>query len=353
MLITTVVAFVLLIGFLVIAHELGHFVTARLFKVKILEFGLGYPPRLFAIKRNETEYSVNALPIGGFVKMLGEEDPNEPGSLAGKSMGARFAILSAGSVMNGLLPVVLLSASLMIPHDVIVGQVQVGEVAPNSPAQQAGMQPGDVILGINDRPIESTFDLLYNIQLNIGSEVTLIVRRERMTREEVKLVPRWNPPPEQGAVGISVGMTSVRRETRSLPIWEAFPLGLRKSLDMLTLGKNEVTGWFIRGIAPPVAGPVGIAQATGEVAKIGIPPLLEWTALISMNFAIINLFPLPALDGGRLAFLFLEFVRRGKRVPPEKEGLVHFIGFALLILLSLLITYQDILRILRGESLFG
>lgn len=351
-LLITIAAFFVLIGSLVLAHELGHLVTARIFGVRILEFGLGFPPRLFAVKRGETEYSVNALPIGGFVKMLGEEDPGEPGSLAGKSAGVRFAVLSAGSVMNALLPVVLLSTSLMLPREVIVGQVQVREVAANSPAERAGVQAGDTVLRVNDRRVENTLDLLYNLQLNLGSEVTLLIERDRFTPMEVKLIPRWNPPPGQGATGIVIGMASARKETRAYPVWEAIPQGVIKSLDMLTLGKNEIASWFIRGVAPPVAGPVGIAQMTGEVARVGIPPLLDWTALISMNFAIVNLFPLPALDGGRLAFLVLEVIRRGRRMPPEKEGLVHLVGFALLIFLSLIITYQDILRIVRGESLF-
>ncbi|MBI2909454.1 MAG: site-2 protease family protein [Chloroflexi bacterium] len=350
---TTILAFAVLIGFLVIAHELGHFVTARLFGVKILEFGLGFPPRLFAIKRGETDYSVNALPLGGFVKMEGEENPEGPGSLAGKSVGVRFTVLTAGSLMNALLPIVLFSVGLMIPREVVVGQVQVREVAANSPAERAGLRAGDLILRVNDRPVESTPDLLYGLQLNTGSEVTLTIKRDGFGQTPVRVVPRWNPPPGQGAVGIAIYMPTPIKQTRAYPVWEAVPLGVRKSLDMLTLAKNEITGWVIRGVAPAVAGPVGIAQMTGEVVRVGLPPLLDWTALISMNFAIVNMLPLPALDGGRIAFLFVEVLRRGRRVPPEKEGLVHLIGFGLLIALSLLITYQDILRILRGESLFS
>lgn len=350
--ILTIVVFVMIIGFLVIAHEMGHFATARLFGVRILEFGIGFPPRLFAIKRGGTDYSVNALPLGGFVKMAGEEDPKEEGSLAGKGFLPRFCVLVAGAGMNALLPVLLLSASLMVPQNVVVGQVQVKEVAAGSPADKAGIQAGDVILRVNDRRIENNFDLLYDLQLNTGSEVTMQIRRDRFTQEEVRLVPRWNPPEGQGAVGVTITMANAYTETRAYPIWQALPMGAQKAADMLALGKNEIEGWFIRGVAPPLAGPVGIAQMTGEVVKVGLPPVLEWTALISMNFAIVNLFPLPALDGGRIAFLLIEAIRRGKRVPPEKEGLVHLVGFALLILLSVIITYQDILRIVHGESLF-
>ena len=135
------------------------------------------------------------------------------------------------------------------------------------------------------------------------------------------------------------------------PFWKAIPLAAMEYRETFVLFKNEILSWFVRGTAPQVAGPVGIAQITGEVAKAGISPLLEFSAFLSINLAIINILPLPALDGGRIVFVFLELVRRGKRVPPKAEGLVHFVGFTMLMALILVITYQDIIRIVTGGSL--
>ena len=137
----------------------------------------------------------------------------------------------------------------------------------------------------------------------------------------------------------------------SYPFWEAFPLGATKCWDILILFRNEVAGWFIKGTSPQFTGPVGIAQLTGEVAKSGVSSLLEFAALISISLGIFNLFPFPGLDGGRLVFVVLEWVRRGKRISPKKEGLVHLVGFAMLITLILVITYFDVLRLIQGGNL--
>lgn len=349
---TALLTFVVILVGLVLVHEIGHFVTAKLAGVRVQEFGVGYPPRIFAVRLGETEYSLNLLPLGGFVKMLGEEDPSEKDSLASKSIPVRMLILSAGSAMNALLPFLLFSLSLMVPQDTATGPVVVNQVAPNSPAAMAGIKPGDTILRINDRRIQNTRDLSYSIQLNLGSEVTMLLKRDRFTQETVKVVPRWNPPQGQGATGIAVSMTSVYRTTQAYPVWEAVPLGLRGTLDTLTLTKNEIIGWFVRGITPQVAGPIGIAQMTGEVAKVGIGSLLEFAGLLSINLAVLNILPFPMLDGGRLAFVLLEGLRGGKRVSPEREGLVHLIGFALILTMVVIVSYYDILRIVRGESLF-
>jgi len=341
----------ILVG-LVLVHEIGHFITAKLSGVRVQEFGIGYPPRIFAVRLGETEYSLNLLPLGGFVRMLGEEDPAEKNSLASKSIPVRVMILSAGSAMNALLPIVLFSLSYMVPQQTVSGPVVVKQVAPNSPAAMAGIRPGDAILRINDRHIQNTRDLSYNIQLNLGSEITMQLKRDRFTQETIKVIPRWNPPQGQGPTGIEVSMTSMYRTTQAYPAWEAVPLGLRSTFDTLTLTKNEIIGWFVRGITPQVAGPIGIAQMTGEVAKVGVGSLLEFAGLLSINLAILNILPFPMLDGGRLAFVVLEGLRGGKRISPEREGLVHLIGFALILTLVVVVSYYDILRIVRGESLF-
>ena len=346
----TTVSFIGILILLVFAHEFGHFITAKLARVKVEEFGIGFPPRIISFKRGETTYSLNAIPLGGFTKMLGEEDPTLPGSLASKSIPIRFLVLSAGSLMNILLPILLFSISFMIPHDMVLEQVQVKEVASGSPAQIAGIEPGDTILAINDHTIRNRRDVGYFIQLNLGSEVNVLLQRDELDKQEVSLKPRWNPPEGQGATGIAIIGVDSTIVRESYPIWKAVPSSIIHGWEILVLFRNEVVGWFIRGTPPQLAGPIGIAELTGEMAKAGLSPLLEFAALISINLAIINLFPFPGLDGGRLIFLALEWVRRGKRISPKREGLVHLIGFIVLILLIMVVSYYDIANIIQGES---
>ncbi len=347
----TIVSFLGILALLILAHELGHFITAKSSGIKVEEFGIGFPPRLLKVRRGETLYSLNLLPLGGFVKMSGEEDPKAPRSLASKSVPTRLLVLSAGSLMNALLPILLFSITFMIPHEVVREEVWVKEVAPNSPAAMVGIQPGDVILKIDNHPIQNLSDLQRNITLNLGAEISIQIQRDNSPPEMVRVVPRWNPPPGQGAIGIMVGLANPHLVTESYSFWRSIPLGARTTLESFILIKNEVTGWFIRGQTPQLAGPVGIAQVTGEVAKAGIIPLIWFAAFLSINLAIINIFPLPALDGGRVMFVLLEVIRRGKRIRPGREALIHLIGFVVLISLILLVTYFDITRIIRGESL--
>jgi regulator of sigma E protease len=347
------VPFLIVLLVLVIVHELGHFMTAKLARVTVQEFGFGYPPRLFGFKFKGTLYSLNLLPLGGFVKLLGEEDPAERGSFASQPVPTRLVILGAGPFMNAVLPIALLTASLMFPHQSVAGPVRIDEVAPNSPAEAAGVQPGDIVVQVNDRKIELPQDVRYNIQLNLGSPIDMTLDRDGQTKV-VRMTPRWETPENQGPTGIKIVMRpeEVHEITVSKTLPQAFAEGLRGTFDMITLFKNGIYSTIMsRNGAAAVSGPIGIAQATGEVAKGGIPPLLEWTAFLSMNLAILNILPIPMLDGGRILFVLIEWVRRGRRIPPEREGLVHLIGFAALMAFILFVSYQDIMRITGGGSL--
>ncbi len=434
--ILTIVSFVGVIVVLIIAHELGHFITAKASGVKVEEFGLGFPPRLFGVRWGETLYSLNATPLGGFCKMAGEEDPTGPRTLASKSIGTRLLVLSAGSLMNVLLPLLLFSIAFMVPHEVVTGEVKVREVAPGSPAALAGIEPGDVILTINGRELQNDGDFLRYSYRYLGSDVPVVVRHVDLSTEEVRLTPRWkppegqdpvgltivkwvvvreiasdspadragirpgdlllsingeelhnaddlrryvslhldtdiavlvehadstteevhltprqNPPEGQGAIGVTVFMASGPVTRQHLPFWKAIPMGVGDCIETLGIFKNAIITMIVGAAPVAVAGPVGIARMTGEVAKAGFSPLLQFAAFLSINLAIINMFPLPALDGGRIVFVLLEWVRRGKRISPKTEGLIHMIGFAMLIGLLLLITYQDIIRIISGDGL--
>ena len=347
----TIVSFLAVIVVLILAHELGHFVTAKASRVRVDEFGLGFPPRLLSVKWGETRYSLNAIPLGGFVKMAGEEDPKEPRSLAGKGIGTRLLVLSAGSLMNALLPLLLFSIAFMVPHNLVVGEVLVKEVALGSPAAEAGIEPGDTLLHIDGKPVRNIVDLHRYIHLNLGKETTVLVKHSDSTTEEVQVIPRWRPPEGQGAIGVMVGTSNPTIVRHHEPFWRAIPLGVNECIETFVLFKNAIVGMFIGTTPVAVTGPVGIAQLTGEVARAGISPLLEFAAFISINLAIINMFPIPALDGGRIAFVLLEWIRRGKRISPRIERLVHSIGFIMLMAAILAITYNDIIRIISGESL--
>src|SRR3990172_6238627 len=349
----TILPFAGVLVVLIVVHELGHYITAKLTGVKVLEAGLGYPPRIWGFTWRGTLYSVNWLPLGGFVRLLGEEDPSDPASLAAKPRWVRLIVLFAGSGMNFLLPIFLFALAFMIPREVNVGPTQITGVAPDSPAAEAGLQPGDVIFAIDGESVRNVREVSLAIRLNLGDTVDFTVKHSDGVVETLPVHARWTPPSGQGPTGIKIGHLYPFTEKESFPPWESLPKGWTATIDSLILARNEVIAMFKGGSGPKVTGPVGIAQATGEVVEqSGWETLLEFAALLSINLAIINALPLPMLDGGRIAFVLLEVARRGKRIPPEKEAIVHLVGLALILTMAVVVTYFDVIRLIRGDSLF-
>ncbi len=379
---------------LVFVHELGHYLAAKRFGIKVLEFGFGFPPRLFGVKYGETVYSINAIPLGGFVRLLGEEDPTDPRSFARQSVLKRTVVLCAGSFMNFLTPIVIFTVLFILPQDIPVGTVQVTGVAPGSPAQQAGIRAGDQVTAVDGKRVRNHYELVEQIMVNLGAEVELTVRRGSVVTglraspdssvvDVVTVVPRLNPPelevveivtsPEtqvslrdarrynvrlqpgdtmtQGAVGVMIGTSNVRLVKESQSVLDAGQNAVGRMMDILVLTKNSFHRWAVGGPDPGLTGPIGIAQITGEVAEAGISPFFELVAIISISLGLINILPIPALDGGRLMFVLIEWARRGRRVSPQREGLVHVIGFAVLIGLIVVVSFFDISRILSGDSI--
>ncbi len=367
---TTVLLFFVVISALIVIHEFGHYIAARAFGIRVEEFALGFPPRIASVVRGETRYSLNAIPIGGYVKLTGEEDPNDPKSLAGRSIPIRVTVLTAGIFMNLALTLVLFAVFFTFPPEVVGTKVIVARVEPGSPAQHAGMFPGDVFLRkdislhsstlLLEQPtdsdpyggqvIQSLRDVTEYTQANLGKEVTFLLARGN-TPVIVSLMPRASPPPDQGPMGIGVGVSGGEVVTRFRPSLSVIPESFVQVYRfVVTLGESIGNIFTSSEGRDGLAGPIGIAQVTGEVAKTGVLPFIGFVAILSLNLAIFNLLPIPALDGGRLLFVIIEAVRGGRRVPPRREALIHLMGFMFLIGVIILISLSDISRLIRGEQ---
>lgn len=370
---------------LVVVHEFGHFIAAKAFGIKVLEFGVGFPPRVkwLTWRKGETEYTINWLPIGGFVRLLGEEDPTDPRSLAAAARWKRLTVMFAGVFMNFVLAVVLFSVGFMVPRDRDLSLAMVSEVVPGSPAAEApitgemrdgsqplqGLQPGDIVTEVEGREIKNVNELIYTNRLNLGETQDWTIVRQGSTLQ-ADVYARWHPPADQGPTGIRIGAPTncvefddggecaqaelVYPFTESVWYypWEAFPKGVGALKDTVVLSVNEIRvrvggggGGATEG-QPAFTGPVGIADTTNTlVEEQGWRSLIEFAALLSLNLGIVNALPLPMLDGGRMFFVFIEILRGGRRIAPEKEALVHLTGFALLITGVIIVSYFDIARL--------
>ncbi|MGQ9567703.1 MAG: M50 family metallopeptidase [Anaerolineae bacterium] len=341
----TLFAFVITLSLLVFVHELGHFLVAKRSGIAVEEFGFGYPPRVWTFaRRGGTEYTLNAIPFGGFVRLAGENDPTVAGGFASAPKRFRLATLLAGSGMNLALALVCFTLAAWFTSPVGQG-VMLESVVEGSPAASAGLQAGDVVLTADGLPMRTSRELHDYIYSHLGREITFRVRKGAATGPAqevlVRIVPRTNPPQGEGAIGV------VLRPKYS---WlQALRYGAQMTLSVVVL-TLQLPILLLRGTltleeARPV-GPVGIAQLAGGAMAHGLATGLWYPLFLTMGFVsaalgVTNLLPLPALDGGRIAFLLVEAVR-GKRVDPEKEALVHMMGMALLIGLMVLVTYQDL-----------
>ena len=374
----TIIAFLVVFSLLIFAHELGHFWFARKFGVRAEEFGFGFPPRIWGIYKNKegkwrqvggnkevedavsTIYSLNWIPIGGFVKIKGEngENENEPDSFSSRKIWQRAAILSAGVSMNIILAAFLISLGLIIGFPQVLDnldsraevsdkKIQIAQIMPDSPAAKTGFMAGDTIITINNKEFAVEEELQDFVDGQAGQELAYKIKRGQ---EEItlKAIPEIREETGRGGIGIAIATTGLVK----YPWYLAIEEGLKETvlltwaiiLAFYELIKGLVMG---QGVAIDVAGPVGIAALTGQVAHMGLIYILQFTALLSINLAIINFLPFPALDGGRVLFLIIEKIK-GSPVKRELEGAIHNIGFALLMLLVLVVTFRDVARF--GDS---
>ncbi len=376
----TVIIFVALLTFLILVHELGHFWSARRAGIRVEEFGLGLPPRLIGVQRDAgtgklqlvpgfwskrkpgptTVYSFNLLPIGGFIRIFGEDgtDSRDPRSFANQTWSVRSRTILAGVAMNLVLAIVLATIGFSVGLPAAVDEVKPGEtltdirvrivgIASDAPAKRAGLKVGDAIVRIEHGAERLDVSDISEVQAFAkrfaGSPVTVIVERGA-TREVLSLVPRVNPPPGEGAVGIAMLTTGLRK----LPFFAAVREGIGTTFGLAwfflqALG-DVIMRFFIAGEAPTgLAGPIGIQRIVSDASALGWRYVLNLAILLSINLAVLNFLPFPALDGGRFLFLLVEKLK-GSPVSRRIEQFAHSVGMALLLLAIIAISVQDIRR---------
>ena len=385
--IITILIFVLILGILVFVHELGHFLIAKRMGMAVHEFGFGFPPRLIGWRKKDlklskfsfknweiiagpklktnlnnenvdnTIYSLNALLFGGFVKIKGEQGDHQKdsNSFASKKPWQRFLTLSAGVGMNFFLGIILLSIGFAIgpptfindqtPKKAIIKEIhiQILQVADNSPASEAKIKAGDIIRFVDNAEIVELLQFQDYIKEKLEVPITITYTRGQESNT-VTITPKDLNNTGEGLLGVWLAETGLISYPWYLAIWNGikatFAIIWQIAAALYLIIKNLLTA---QSIGSDIAGPIGIAVMTGQVAKLGFIYLLQFTALLSINLAIINILPIPALDGGRILFLIIEKIK-GKPINQRIESTIHNIGFLLLIGLIILVTFKDISR---------
>ncbi|AZO95549.1 RIP metalloprotease RseP [Halocella sp. SP3-1] len=351
----TIFSFIIVLGILVFIHEFGHYLAAKLSGIRVEEFAIGFGPKLLSYQRGETLYSIRGIPLGGFCKMTGEFPPDDEMSAEEKeiyydarekeecfdqkSVWKRFAVVFNGPFMNFVLAIFIFALIFNIfglPVRTTNSNI-LGDIIPGQPAAQAGFKVGDRVYSIDGQSVETWDELADIIHRSSGKELIVGVERDEELIE-IEVTPRYEESAEGGVIGIAPQLLK-----REVGLLESFRLGFGQSWYIF---KVTVLGFFnmITGKTPAeIGGPVMIASMIGQAAEIGISSVLNLMAVLSINLGIINLVPFPALDGGRIIFIFVELIR-GKPVNPEKESFVHIVGFILLIVLMVFLVFKDIGR---------
>lgn len=372
----SILIFVIALSVLVLIHELGHFLVARLFKVKADEFGIGFPPRIFGFVRDEkgkwkhvsgaddkayknTIWSFNWLPLGGFVRIKGEQDygTTDADSLNAKPIWQRLLIVAAGVIMNWVLAVLLFTAVYAmgtnvaledVPPGVVSSQavIQVMEVVPGSPAERSGMHIGDRIVDANGVAPKDAAAFREQIRLQ-GEQPMKLTLADETSKREVSVTPAMIG--DINRLGLGIALADVAHV--SFPLPKAFWLGITTTANLTVLITKAFGGIITdlvvqQKVAQDVSGPIGIVVMSGQVVKQGIAPFLQFLGMLSVNLAVINFLPIPALDGGRALFLIIEKIRR-KPMNRKLENKIHGIAFLLLIGLILLVSIHDITRLFQ------
>lgn len=358
--ITSIITFLVVLSILVMVHEFGHFIMARRAGVLVEEFGFGLPPRIWGKKVGETLFSINALPFGGFVKLYGEQDEegvtNPRRAFLNKNKRIRISVIVAGVVMNFILAIfafAIVYSFSGIPRDTKI--LKVVDVAAGSPAQVGGLVVGDAIIKVDKEDVSTVSDFIAKVGEQKGKNVNFeIVRNGETIKKQMK--PRENPPVGEGPLGVTISTTEIYYPPVLLRPFYGIYYGFKEALfwgQTISTGLwSLITGLFKGQVPQDVSGPVGIFAVTTQAAKGGILILINFIGILSVNLAILNILPFPALDGGRLLFILIEGVI-GKKVLPKVESVIHSIGMIILLLLVIAITVHDVQRLISAGGISG
>ena len=329
----TIIYAIIIFCLLIFVHEFGHFIVAKACGVKVNEFAIGMGPAIFKKQKGETLYAVRVFPIGGYCAMEGEdEDSEEPRALNNQPVWQRACILAAGAIMNFITCVVLL---IIIAFWAGTATTTIDQVTTGSPAEQAGIKSGDTILYVDDQQIDEWNDLIESIGYSKAEQAEVTYERDGK-QDAVMVDLEYNEEAGRNLIGISPVMKH--------SVGGAISGGIKNTGTMTVMMYTVLKQLFTGEVAvSELSGPVGIVYATNEAAKSGVMYVIYLAALLSLNLAIINLLPFPALDGGRLLFLVIRLFT-GKRVSDETEGKIHFIGICLLFALMIYVTFNDVIK---------
>lgn len=360
MFLTIIIAFFSLIG-LIVLHELGHFVLAKKFGVKVEEFGIGYPPRLLGKKFGETLYSLNLLPFGAFVKIPGEiEKIDDRRSFSAQSIGKRALIVLGGVLSFWIIAAVLfgivfsLGTQIAISdtdnHNLINPKVQIAAISADSPAEKAGIKAGDTIASLklkteNEKlKITKVKEVQEFTDANLGKEIVLTIERGKEVFD-ASLIPRVSPPAGEGAMGVALVRTALKSYPWYLAPWQGILAAVNMTV-AIAEGYCQAIGNLIKGVPSSIQlmGPVGVFHLFTQATGMGINYYLQFVGMIALYIAIFNILPIPAVDGGKLLFLGIEAIKR-RPVSQKIEQNITTIFFALLIILMIFVTIKDVIRI--------
>ncbi len=336
----TILAAIFVFGVLVTVHELGHFITAKMTGMKVEEFAIGFGPNIYQQKDGDTLYSLRAIPLGGYNKIAGmdPEDPWEPNGFKAKSIPTRMLVILAGSLMNFILPVILFSGIFMIDGiEKPVNQPILGIVVENKAAYNAGLEVGDKILTINGVPMQTWDDVVKTLRDNGTKEVTLTAERAGAVKTYT-MVPEYNEELGRPLIGISPKFVKER-----VGVVDSIKLGFTSTQKVIVMMVEGLQRIITGKASAEVSGPIGVAQMAGQVAAEGLLPLLNFIAFLSINLGVINLLPLPALDGGHFILLLYEGLR-GKPLGAKAMHHIQTIGIAIILAITIFSTFKDITR---------
>jgi len=342
----TILTTIIIIAVLILFHEWGHFVTARKIGIPVYEFSIGFGYKLFSKNVNGVDYSLRIIPLGGFVRMAGEEpgDHEDPNGFSKRTPFEKMAVAFAGPFMNFILALFIFIYSysfIGIPS--ALDEPVIGQAIKGKPAVETGLQAGDRVLSVNQQQVETWTEFTAVLADNPEGKV-LDIKVERNDQIiDFAVVPEENPGTGNYEIGV---LSKIAYDKQG--ILESIKIGFQQTYELTLLLLSGL--WLLvsgGASAADLAGPVGITQLVGEAAQVGTVFLLNFTAFLSINLGVLNLLPIPALDGSRIVLAGVEAVRR-KPLEPEKEGFIHFLGFIFLILLIIIVTYNDIVRLIKG-----